>query len=80
MKEVNYRVSAFKYIKKLKLNKICILLFQLFINNEWRNSLSGKTFKTFSPSTGQKICDVQEGDKEDVDLAVKVSMFKYFFN
>lgn len=43
---------------------------QLFINNEWVNSTSGKVFPTINPSTGEKICDVQEGDKADVDKAV----------
>ncbi|RWS25547.1 retinal dehydrogenase 1-like protein [Leptotrombidium deliense] len=46
---------------------------QLFINNEWRNSKSGKTFPTMNPSTGEKICDIQEGDKADVDLAVSAA-------
>ncbi len=36
---------------------------QIFINNKWVNSVSGKTFPTINPSTGEKICDVQEGDK-----------------
>lgn len=43
---------------------------QIFINNEWHNSISGKTFPTLNPSTGEKIVDVQEGDKADVDRAV----------
>jgi len=43
---------------------------QIFINNEWVNSVSGKTFPTFDPSTGEKIADIQEGDKADVDKAV----------
>lgn len=43
---------------------------QLFINNEWVNSVSGKTFPTINPATAKKICDVQEGDKADVDKAV----------
>jgi len=43
---------------------------QIFINNEFVNSVSGKTFPTINPSTGKKICDVQEGDKEDVEKAV----------
>uniref|UniRef100_A0A2L2Y228 Retinal dehydrogenase 1 n=1 Tax=Parasteatoda tepidariorum TaxID=114398 RepID=A0A2L2Y228_PARTP len=43
---------------------------QIFINNEWHNSESGKTFPTFNPATGDKICDVQEADKADVDKAV----------
>ncbi|XP_050411739.1 retinal dehydrogenase 2 [Patella vulgata] len=43
---------------------------QIFINNEWCNSVSGRTFPTINPATGEKLCDVQEGDKEDVDKAV----------
>ncbi|XP_052793176.1 aldehyde dehydrogenase, mitochondrial-like [Mya arenaria] len=43
---------------------------QIFINNEWVNSVSGKTFPTINPTTGKKICDIQEGDKADVDNAV----------
>ncbi|KAL3183463.1 hypothetical protein MRX96_033576 [Rhipicephalus microplus] len=46
---------------------------QIFINNEFVDSVSGKTFPTFNPSTGAKIADVQEGDKEDVDKAVKAA-------
>lgn len=42
---------------------------QIFINNEWVNSESGKTFPTINPTNGKKICDVQEGDKADVDKA-----------
>uniref|UniRef100_A0AAQ5X1X7 Aldehyde dehydrogenase domain-containing protein n=1 Tax=Amphiprion ocellaris TaxID=80972 RepID=A0AAQ5X1X7_AMPOC len=43
---------------------------QMFIDNEWRTSSRGRTFPTFNPATGVKICDVQEADKEDVDQAV----------
>lgn len=43
---------------------------QVFINNEWVDAASGKTFPTINPATGKKICDVQEGDKADVDKAV----------
>ncbi|CAD5210119.1 unnamed protein product [Bursaphelenchus okinawaensis] len=46
---------------------------QIFINNEWRNSKSGKTFATINPATGEKIADVQEGDKADIDDAVKAA-------
>ena len=35
--------------------------------------MSGKTFPTINPATGEKICDVQEGDKADVDKAVKAA-------
>jgi len=43
---------------------------QIFINNEWVNSVSGKTFATVDPCTEKEICQVQEGDKADVDKAV----------
>jgi len=43
---------------------------QLFINNEFVNSVSGKTFPTFNPATEEVIAQVQEGDSADIDLAV----------
>ena len=43
---------------------------KIFINNTWVDSVSGKTFPTINPCTGEKICDVAEGDKADVDKAV----------
>ena len=43
---------------------------KIFTNNEWDDALSGKTFPTINPATGEKICDVAEGDKADVDKAV----------
>uniref|UniRef100_A0A8D0DXS4 aldehyde dehydrogenase (NAD(+)) n=1 Tax=Salvator merianae TaxID=96440 RepID=A0A8D0DXS4_SALMN len=46
---------------------------KIFINNEWHDSVSGKTFPVINPATGEKICDVSEGDKEDVDKAVKAA-------
>ena len=46
---------------------------KLFINGKWVNSISGKTFATLNPSTGQEICQVAEADSADVDLAVKAA-------
>jgi len=46
---------------------------QIFINNEWVDSVSGKTFPTINPATGAVICQVQEGDKADVEKAVKAA-------
>ncbi|XP_038066163.1 retinal dehydrogenase 1-like [Patiria miniata] len=46
---------------------------QIFINNEFVNSVSGKTFATLNPATGKKTCDVQEGDKADADKAVRAA-------
>lgn len=36
---------------------------QLFINNEWQDAASGKTFPTINPSTGEVICQVAEADE-----------------
>uniref|UniRef100_A0AAR2KKP2 aldehyde dehydrogenase (NAD(+)) n=1 Tax=Pygocentrus nattereri TaxID=42514 RepID=A0AAR2KKP2_PYGNA len=47
--------------------------FKLFINNEWHDAVSKKTFPTINPATGEVICEVVEGSKEDVDKAVKAA-------
>lgn len=36
---------------------------QVFIDNEWHDSASGKTFPDVNPCTGDLICQVAEGDK-----------------
>ncbi|KAJ9167797.1 hypothetical protein P3X46_019390 [Hevea brasiliensis] len=46
---------------------------KLFINGEFVDSFSGKTFETVDPRSGEVIARVAEGDKEDVDLAVKAA-------
>uniref|UniRef100_A0A8C6BJC5 Aldehyde dehydrogenase 1A1 n=1 Tax=Monodon monoceros TaxID=40151 RepID=A0A8C6BJC5_MONMO len=46
---------------------------KIFINNEWNESKSGKKFATYNPSTLEKICEVEEGDKLDVDKAVEAA-------
>ena len=46
---------------------------KLLINNKWVDSISGKTFKTINPATGEIICKVAEADVLDVDQAVKVA-------
>jgi aldehyde dehydrogenase (NAD+) len=43
---------------------------QLFINNEWRPSSSGKTMPVVNPATEEVIAEVPSADKADVDLAV----------
>lgn len=46
---------------------------QIFINNEYVNSVSGKVFPTVNPATGEKITDVQEGDQADVEKAISAA-------
>jgi aldehyde dehydrogenase (NAD+) len=43
---------------------------KLLINNEWVDSVSGKTFATINPATAEEICQVAEADSADVDKAV----------
>jgi aldehyde dehydrogenase (NAD+) len=45
----------------------------MFIGGKWVDSQSGKTFPTINPATGETICQVAEGDKADIDLAVKAA-------
>ncbi|XP_064458343.1 aldehyde dehydrogenase, mitochondrial-like [Ornithodoros turicata] len=52
---------------------------QLFINNEFVNSISGKTIPVLNPATGDVIAQVQEGDKADVDKAVKAARNAFEF-
>lgn len=52
---------------------------QLFINNEWRNSASEKTFPVINPATEEVICNVQEADKADVDAAVAAARAAFSF-
>jgi len=46
---------------------------QLCINNQWVDAASGKKFKTINPATLDVIAEVSEGDKADVDKAVKAA-------
>ncbi|KAL1159545.1 hypothetical protein V6Z11_A07G004600 [Gossypium hirsutum] len=50
---------------------------KLFINGNFVDSVSGKTFEAIDPRTGEAITRVSKGDKEDVDLAVKAARFAF---
>lgn len=43
---------------------------QLFINGEWVNSASGKTWSVVNPATGETLAEVALADAVDVDRAV----------
>ena len=45
----------------------------MFINNQFVNSASGKTFPTYNPATGEVLAKIAEGDREDIDRAVKAA-------
>jgi betaine-aldehyde dehydrogenase len=44
--------------------------YQLFIDGQWIDAESGKTFETPNPATGATLAEVAEGDKADIDKAV----------
>ncbi len=46
---------------------------QLLIDGKFVNSKSGKTFASINPATEEILCQVQEGDKEDIELAVRAA-------
>jgi phenylacetaldehyde dehydrogenase len=46
---------------------------KLLINGKWVEAASGKTFATYNPATGDVLANVAEGDREDIDRAVKAA-------
>jgi len=46
---------------------------QILIDGKWMNAASGKTFPTYNPATGEVLADVAEGDRDDVERAVKAA-------
>src|SRR5271155_4296554 len=46
---------------------------KMLIGGKWVNAVSGKTFETFNPATGEVLARVAEGDREDIDRAVKAA-------
>ena len=47
--------------------------YQLFIDGQWVDAESGKTFKTPNPATGETLAEVAEADKADIDKAVNAA-------
>jgi phenylacetaldehyde dehydrogenase len=43
---------------------------KLFINGQWTEAASGKTFGTPNPATGTTLAHIAEGDAEDINRAV----------
>ena len=46
---------------------------QLFINGQWADAASGKSFETPNPATGETLARVAEGEAEDIDRAVRAA-------
>ncbi|NP_001311520.1 aldehyde dehydrogenase family 2 member C4-like [Capsicum annuum] len=66
MVESNGNLENHVQIPKIKFTK-------LFINGEFVDSVSGNTFETIDPRNGEIIARISEGDKEDINLAVKAA-------
>lgn len=41
--------------------------------------MTGKTFESIDPRTGEVIASISEGDKEDIDIAVKAARHAFDF-
>ncbi|MFT5164940.1 MAG: aldehyde dehydrogenase (NAD+) [Saprospiraceae bacterium] len=48
-----------------------------FINGEFREPVNGKYFDTINPANLEKLAEVAEGSKEDIDLAVQSAKKAY---
>jgi len=46
---------------------------KMLIDGKWVNAASGKTFPTYNPATGEVLAQVAEGDRQDIDAAVKAA-------
>lgn len=46
---------------------------KLFIGGQFVESISGKTFKSINPATGDDLCEVYEADEKDIDRAVEAA-------
>src|SRR5579863_7947717 len=46
---------------------------KILINGKWVDAASGKTFATYNPATGDVLSLIAEGDKEDINRAVKAA-------
>ncbi len=45
----------------------------MLIDGQWVEAASGKTFPVYNPATGEVMAHVAEGDKEDIDRAVRAA-------
>ncbi len=46
---------------------------KMFVNGQWEEAASGKTFPSYNPATGEVLAKVAEGDREDIDRAVRAA-------
>lgn len=58
---------------KRKLDDFLKGIKKLYINGEWVEAKSGKTFETLNPADGNVLAKVSEAGVEDIDLAVEAA-------
>src|SRR6267154_1488010 len=46
---------------------------KMLIDGKWVHAASGKTFPSYNPATGEVLAQVAEGDREDIEKAVKAA-------
>src|ERR1035437_8964192 len=46
---------------------------KMLIDGRWVNAASGKTFPTYNPATGEVLAQIAEGDRADIDAAVRAA-------
>src|SRR5204862_7747051 len=51
--------------------------YQLFIDGQFVDAESGKTFQTPNPATGETLAEVAEADRGDIDKAVAAARKAY---
>src|SRR5213078_3518941 len=50
---------------------------KILIDGKWSDAASGKIFDTYNPATGDVLARVAEGDREDIDRAVKAARIAF---
>lgn len=59
---------------------LTLTYFQLFINNEFMDSVSRKKFPTINPADGTVIADISEGDKVlYFNFVIFIILWKIFY-
>lgn len=54
-----------------------MLLKKMFVNGEWVEARSGKTFESINPATGKVIAIIPDAQEDDVDFAVRAARSAY---
>lgn len=60
-------------MKLIEKEQIKIKNAKLFINGEYKDAISGKTFDTLDPSTNLKLASVAQADEQDVKQAIEIA-------